>query len=1193
MQRAARGSDHDSSFPDERRAKRQKLEPQWNSQNSPHIVDESDDADQLMTDDFVDIRHVSAAPQDAKALETKPFVGRGSSKPTAQNGTWSVGVKEFKNLQKSMDSSLPNHKKRRNMEKRIARGNSGTPRSSLASSRSDPIELLDSRMVVRPAVTIPYQGIVDSYASEHNQVVIGREARRSTAERSPHFPIPNAAASPEERELVTASVNDEPASTESRLRDQYRDTDGRKRNSMDHSSSDELVTAESNTRALSPVKTARSQTPVQIPQHDSPGSCLVEDDSNNLEQIQSNIRPSTFTNAGKTPTRPKTRKHPSNNLEESSAPWSIPIAAYSLQGLRHRSDSLGLVYNEKAKAYEIHQSGQNLARSNPELRIQPTKLQRIVWELEGTKMRFQSSKTGNFDPVLDIELSCERDVQMLNAVLQSSDSMMVKGEPSEKMEKLFNHRLKEQRNVLAFRRVSPSKVPDDVLLASRRVERADRKRVPVEHGHEKPKRRRLVDGLGIDGQSDSTFQPHPAQPSKTGQTPKNRRADAQDQHNTPDELSLTPLESYLQRHSLRSRKEGGSVFRKPTGSPPQGFEPEIQRYSRTQDMGKPWVKSLVFPKEGKKRTTVEWDDLERLDEGEFLNDNLVAFYLRYLEHQAEERDPSISRKVYVFNTFFYERLKNTEPGHKGINYQAVKKWTRGVDLFTYDFVIVPVNEAYHWYVAIICNLPALSRKLGGFGAGFGKDDISASEDDAEQPAEDRMLFSSSPKRTSDDAEENETAASFAEMSLDSSNEVGDKDARREFQKNSTLGSRDQDALDNQLRDPVEEANDADEKPALSKVKKGRRKSGPSPRKFDPNKPTILTFDSFGTTHATAIRALKSYLHEEANDKRGQMEFDEKDLQGVTAKDIPLQSNFYDCGLYILGYIEKFFDNPRDFVDKVMKHEWNLDKDWPNLNPSVMRAKMRNLLMDLYAKQQRDSIKVKRSKTTSKHPNGPISDRATDGKSPSSKADGEGKTGGSPSRAGQGEDQRTVPSNTDVPEPAQNINADPRELPATEPNSVEQSKADRQPLAEIDPPPVAPHEEHPRSFIVLDSQSQQVNATTLADNPNRPDPLAISIDLPSTIPDSQATEVAEISLRDSRQISPPSPRKSKGRRIDSFSSPPPAPKDAHEFPPAVPKSSHTADTDSNEGKSRGRKRTSGGSSKPNITGTDPKVVINID
>lgn len=42
------------------------------------------------------------------------------------------------------------------------------------------------------------------------------------------------------------------------------------------------------------------------------------------------------------------------------------------------------------------------------------------------------------------------------------------------------------------------------------------------------------------------------------------------------------------------------------------------------------------------------------------------------------------QKVYAFNTFFIPKL--TETG-----YESVKRWTKNVDIFSYDLLIVPVS----------------------------------------------------------------------------------------------------------------------------------------------------------------------------------------------------------------------------------------------------------------------------------------------------------------------------------------------------------------------------------------------------------------------------------------------------------------------------------------------------------------------
>lgn len=64
---------------------------------------------------------------------------------------------------------------------------------------------------------------------------------------------------------------------------------------------------------------------------------------------------------------------------------------------------------------------------------------------------------------------------------------------------------------------------------------------------------------------------------------------------------------------------------------------------------------------------------------------------RYLFDQA--RVPP--NKVYMFNTFFHSSLTDTGRNYKAIiNYDKVKGWTRDVDIFSYDYILVPVHESY-------------------------------------------------------------------------------------------------------------------------------------------------------------------------------------------------------------------------------------------------------------------------------------------------------------------------------------------------------------------------------------------------------------------------------------------------------------------------------------------------------------------
>lgn len=131
-------------------------------------------------------------------------------------------------------------------------------------------------------------------------------------------------------------------------------------------------------------------------------------------------------------------------------------------------------------------------------------------------------------------------------------------------------------------------------------------------------------------------------------------------------------------------------------SKPEDLEKRMVEQSDTQKL-EPWPEPIIYPSTGTNRTTVEFEDIFRLEDGEFLNDNIISFYLRYLyEYSGQNKD-----KVYIFNTYFFSRL--TSGVKKDIDYEAVEKWTSKVNIFDYQYLVVPVNHSLHWYLVIIYN----------------------------------------------------------------------------------------------------------------------------------------------------------------------------------------------------------------------------------------------------------------------------------------------------------------------------------------------------------------------------------------------------------------------------------------------------------------------------------------------------------
>ncbi|KAJ2784843.1 SUMO1 sentrin specific peptidase 1 [Coemansia javaensis] len=85
-------------------------------------------------------------------------------------------------------------------------------------------------------------------------------------------------------------------------------------------------------------------------------------------------------------------------------------------------------------------------------------------------------------------------------------------------------------------------------------------------------------------------------------------------------------------------------------------------------------------------------DMATLQDGRWLNDEVINFYMQLIMDRAE-RAPDLPR-VHAFNTFFYSTL--CESG-----YARVRRWTRRTRLFDKDLVIVPVHLGVHWCCAVI------------------------------------------------------------------------------------------------------------------------------------------------------------------------------------------------------------------------------------------------------------------------------------------------------------------------------------------------------------------------------------------------------------------------------------------------------------------------------------------------------------
>lgn len=336
--------------------------------------------------------------------------------------------------------------------------------------------------------------------------------------------------------------------------------------------------------------------------------------------------------------------------------------------------------------------------------------------------------------------------------------------------------------------------------------------------------------------------------------------------------------------------------------------PPPERWTETnRDWSREWKTDLVY-----ERTTVGKGDVERLDEGQLLNDEIISFYIKYLHKQLEQNDEQLASKVYVFNSFFWDKLK---PKRGDINYDGVKNWTSKVDLLSFDYIIVPINENAHWYLAIICNAKGLLQK-----------EEPNSEAGVAVPKEDCDQAGDVTKSLTTDESVSKIAVDVSHISIDD------------------------DSVDSKAEQPGENG-----KSPTAKGSKASKK-GSSPRKYDPRTPRVITLDSLGGPHSSVVTALKRYLQSEIKHKKG-LDIEAPVSFGTTARDIPCQQNFTDCGVYLLGYMQEFMKDPNRFTSRILQSE---KRDW-DVNAPALRSGIRELILKLQKEYQGKENQIRRQK----------------------------------------------------------------------------------------------------------------------------------------------------------------------------------------------------------------------------------------
>ena len=87
-----------------------------------------------------------------------------------------------------------------------------------------------------------------------------------------------------------------------------------------------------------------------------------------------------------------------------------------------------------------------------------------------------------------------------------------------------------------------------------------------------------------------------------------------------------------------------------------------------------------------------------LHSGSWLNDEVINIYMKLLGAR-NDREGSTLPDCHFHNTMFYAKLAESD---KGYCYANVRRWTKRVDLFSKEMVIVPTHvDGIHWTLSVI------------------------------------------------------------------------------------------------------------------------------------------------------------------------------------------------------------------------------------------------------------------------------------------------------------------------------------------------------------------------------------------------------------------------------------------------------------------------------------------------------------
>ncbi|XP_053315117.1 sentrin-specific protease 6 [Spea bombifrons] len=449
----------------------------------------------------------------------------------------------------------------------------------------------------------------------------------------------------------------------------------------------------------------------------------------------------------------------------------------------------------------------------------------------------------------------------------------------------------------------------------------------------------------------------------------------------------------------------------------------------------PIEKLFVYPPPpAKGGISVTNEDLHCLNEGEFLNDVIIDFYLKYLVLEKLRKDAD---RIHVFSSFFYKRLNQRERRNlqdtanltlQQRRHGRVKTWTRHVDIFQKDFIFVPLNEAAHWFLAVIC-FPGLEkpeyynnpyyqetqttlapvstsdRENSGKSLSQSNPEtcvqgaaskytpkktlskkhvsrdtsIGTVESDAVVPRRSPSVGRHGLRKIDQGFPEADESQTFinAEADLNTKDinglagecktQLKDLDGLHRIQISYSDSHDDSKKTEEEFIDFSDDQDNLDESSDDGGLADDNYTSEAGKWHLKPTfckQPCILLMDSLrGPSRSTVVKTLREYLEVEWEVRKGSKRSFSKEFMKGSNPRVPQQNNFSDCGVYVLQYVESFFENPIQSFDLPM----NLTDWFPEQRMKTKREEIRNVILALHELQNKDKKGQRDLSTTQSAP----------------------------------------------------------------------------------------------------------------------------------------------------------------------------------------------------------------------------------